>query len=589
MKKKFKNYLLLLFFIALTLNIPSVMAKQYTEGWIRRTGPDAAGNQMQIVDLENIFTYDKNGKKIEKLLIDCSGLKEAGFGYGNGGYTDKTDKINYGLCKIAEYDTNLPTVSDTMVHTLQEGVSKTTIEIIDANGNHYDEYYNNDIATPCDAILTAETKNTKGYECRTLSFGYNGKTLPLGKYTIRKTYIYTGGSTSTPVTKTLESTFEVAESSNIESKGFIISAYDSGTNKLIRDYPIFFTYELFKNVDDTEPISDCWNSKRKCYTFMEGCPYEADNTVCSPTHQVERVESNKMNAKGINPAPLTKIVNHNAKKICLRAMVNDLKFTQREDGTWDSNISEVMEKRTREQSVWFCLKYVDEFGSDYRFEILDSNTDGRNADANRVKAIGKKKIQDFPETYEQEKNLGGMVSTISYSTFQINIPYTGNGSNNGDSGTGDNSGNGGNSGTDSDNQGNNTSSNAGTINIEFSNIKDSVKGLEYKLCTTKDCSEQVIFSSTDVEASISNLKFDKKYYLVISKVPSNYAMPQDNVKEITLTKDNTSFSVVFKLSEKANVPNTLANRPMIIVLISILALAGGGYLIYRSMKSQKLN
>ena len=176
-------------------------------------------------------------------------------------------------------------------------------------------------------------------------------------------------------------------------------------------------------------------------------------------------------------------------------------------------------------------------------------------------------------------------STLSYSTFQINIPYTGDGSNNGDSGTGDNSGNGGNSG----NQGNNTSSNAGTINIEFSNIKDSVKGLEYKLCKTKDCSEQVIFSSTDVEASISNLEFDKKYYLIINKVPSNYAMPQDNVKEITLTKDNTSFSVVFKLSEKANVPNTLANTPMIIVLISILALAGGSYLIYRSMKSQKLN
>lgn len=578
MKKKFKIYLLLLFFIALTLNIPSVMAKQYTEGWIRRTGLDAEGNQVQIVDLEDIFTYDKNGKKIEKLLIDCSGLKEAGFGYGNGGYTNSTDKINYGLCKIAEYDTNLPTVSDTMAHTLQEGVSKTTIEIIDANGNHYDEYYETgikNVPADCDAILTAETKNTKGYQCTTLSFGHDGKTLPLGKYTIRKTYIYTGGSTNTPVTKTIEGTIEIVEyqSSDIEGKGFILEAYDSGTNKLIKNYPVFYLYELYKNVDDTEPITDCYNYNRKCYTYMDGCPYEEANTTCSPTHQVSPVENNELNAKPINPA-LLGVTIHNAKKICLRAMVNDNNITVNEDGTIEGTGSTT----SREKQTWFCLKYVDEFGSDYRFEILDSNSDGRNANANRVKAIGKKKIQDYSESYEQYKKLGGIVSTLSYSTFQISIPYTGNGSNDG-----------GNSGTDSGNQGNNTSSNTGTINIEFSNIKDSVKELEYKLCTTKDCSEQVIFSSTDIEASISNLEFDKKYYLVISKVPSNYAMPQDNVKEITLTKDNTSFSAVFKLSEKANVPNTLANRPMIIVLISILALAGGSYLIYRSMKSQKLN
>ena len=582
MKKKFKNYLLLIFFIALTLNIPSVMAKwegeKYTEGWVEKTWyEEIYQKEFTTVNIDKIYLYDKNGNKADNLLIDCSGFKETGFSHGYG-YTDKTDTINYGLCKIAEYDTNIPDDKySSKAKNAQDSFKKITVEIIDKNGKHYDEYYNKS-TTVCDAILTAKTKNTDGYTCSTIDFEHNGKFLPLGKYTIRKTYEYSGGITDgdIPVTRTIESTFEVAEyqSSDIESKGFILAAYDSGTNKLIKDYPVFYLYELFKNVDDTEPISDCWNYNRKCYTYMEGCPYEEANTVCSPTHQVQPVESNELNAKPINPA-LLGITIHNAKKICLRAMVNDNKFTKKEDGTWDSTGS----VNFREQQTWFCLKYVDEFGSDYRFEILDSSTDSRNADANRVKAIGKKKIQDYLESYEQYKKLGGMISTLSYSTFQINIPYTGDGSNNGDSGNGGNSGN----------QGNNTSSNAGTINIEFSNIKDSVKGLEYKLCTTKDCSEQVIFSSTDVEASISNLEFDKKYYLVINKVPSNYAMPQDNVKEITLTKDNTSFSVVFKLSEKANVPNTLANTPMIIVLISILALAGGSYLIYRSMKSQKLN
>lgn len=569
MKKKFKNYLLLLFFIALTLNIPSVMAKwegeKYTEGWVEKTWyEEIYQKEFTTVNIDKIYLYDKNGNKTDNLLIDCSGFKETGFSHGYG-YTDRTDTINYGLCKIAEYDTNIPDDKySSKAKNAPDSFTKITVEIIDKNGKHYDEYYNKS-TTACDAILTAKTKNTDGYTCSTIDFEHNGKFLPLGKYTIRKTYEYSGGITdgNIPVTRTIESTFEVAEYQSFDAKGFIIEAYDSGTNKLIKDRPVTYFYSLYKNVYDTDPIDICYNNVKECYTYSEGCPYEEANTVCLESRPYPAVESSKIDAKGINPAMLSSYLN--AKKICLSAFVQ-------------------IDGRTVGEGTQFCLNYVEEFGSDYRFEISNFNSGvGSNANVDRVKAIGKKKIQDYPESYEQYKNLEGMVSTISYSTFQINIPYTGDGSNNGDSG------NGGNSGTDSGNQGNNTSSNAGTINIEFSNIKNSVKGLEYKLCTTKDCSEQVIFSSADIKASISNLEFDKKYYLVISKVPSNYAMPQDNVKEITLTKDNTSFSVVFKLSEKANVPNTLANRPMIIVFISILALAGGGYLIYRSMKSQKLN